>query len=248
MHDTTDTSHPSLQTSPPTSAALSGTNSYISAPAAEMPFLTPGVPVLFSAAAATPAQRAAEAALFDSPLRPISCPTWPGFLPMLPASLEPTFYRMRDTTPAAAEVSTDDVAADVVYSNSSKAQAAPVTVQPSSSSAATQVATTATALATLGVFVAPGAAGLLPVVLVTSGSAAAGLLLAASIAGVAGLVDKRRGGFALGLWWRQLRWPTSVLVFDTGSITCVLLARPVLTVGSRRSPVCLLLARHVTQY
>jgi len=36
--------------------------------------------------------------------------------------------------------------------------------------------------------------GLLPVILVTSATAAAGLMLAATMAGLAGLVDKRRGG------------------------------------------------------
>lgn len=66
----------------------------------------PAVLLLLSALASvsavlTPAQRAAEAALLDSPLRPISCPTMPGILPSLPPSMEPIFYRWRESEPAA---------------------------------------------------------------------------------------------------------------------------------------------------
>lgn len=62
----------------------------------------PAVLLLLSALASvsavlTPAQRAAEAALLDSPLRPISCPT----MPSLPPSMEPIFYRWRESEPAA---------------------------------------------------------------------------------------------------------------------------------------------------
>lgn len=160
----------------------------------------------FLPAALNPAQRAAQAALLDSPLRPISCPTWPGFLPVLPASMEPTFYRWRDTDPPAAAAVTD---AEVASTNSGSGtgQAAASSQQAVGTTAA-QVVTSAAMLAMLGAFVAPGAAGLLPVVLVTSGSAAAGLLLAAGISGVSGLVDKRQGAFDCHgrgfYWWLQV--------------------------------------------
>lgn len=52
----------------------------------------------------------------------------------------------------------------------------------------------AAGLAALWALLGPDAMSLLPVMFVTAATAAAGLLLAASIAGVAGLVDKRRGG------------------------------------------------------
>lgn len=54
----------------------------------------------------------------------------------------------------------------------------------------------AAALAALRMLVGPDAMSLLPVLLVTAATAAAGLMLAATMAGVAGLVDKRQGGAA----------------------------------------------------
>lgn len=53
----------------------------------------------------------------------------------------------------------------------------------------------AAVLAVLRMMIGPDAMSLLPVLLVTSATAAAGLMMAASIAGVAGLVDKRCGEY-----------------------------------------------------
>jgi hypothetical protein len=55
----------------------------------------------------------------------------------------------------------------------------------------------AAVLAVLRSLMGPDAMSLLPVLLVTSATAAAGLMLAASMSGVAGLVDKKRGRLLL---------------------------------------------------
>jgi hypothetical protein len=74
------------------------------------------------------------------------------------------------------------------------------TQQPGSSStvdrdtaAAAAAADTAAVLAVVRMALGPEGMGLLPVLLVTSATAVAGVMLAASFAGLAGLLDSRRG-------------------------------------------------------
>jgi hypothetical protein len=71
-------------------------------------------------------------------------------------------------------------------------------------------------LAVLRNLMGPDAMSLLPVLLVTSATAAAGLMLAASMSGVAGLVDKRRGRLRLLLFCfsAQLARPMHVSILQ----------------------------------
>lgn len=65
--------------------------------------------------------------------------------------------------------------------------------QADSTAAPAPAADHAAALAAVRFLMGNEGMGLLPVILVTSATAAAGLMLAATMAGLAGLVDKRRG-------------------------------------------------------
>lgn len=86
---------------------------------------------------------------------------------------------------------------EVWASIASKVAAATGSTDTSSASTSTSTTsndhTAAAALAAVRVLMGKDGNGLLPVLLVTSATAVAGLMLAASMAGLAGLVDRRRG-------------------------------------------------------
>lgn len=115
---------------------------------------------------------------------PVSSTT-PAFLVQLQEAVSRLVSQQQQQQQASAQA--DKAAQDAHSSTDAAAALAAQDADISSTDAAA-------ALAALRILMGPDAMSLLPVLLVTAATAAAGLTLAAAMAGVAGLVDRRQGG------------------------------------------------------